>query len=169
MSDHSNQILNLAEEIIQRATRRNIKISVAESCTGGLLSAALTDISGASAVFEAGYITYSNIMKMKLLNVSCETLDAYGAVSEEAAFEMAEGALMKHPQEAISLSITGIAGPLGGSKEKPVGMVCFGLAKTGQKTQTMKYLFSEEFSNFGRLGVRQASVKTALSLIYDHL
>ena len=117
---------DLSADIIQTARDKGLRIATAESCTGGMVSAALTDIAGSSAVFERGFVTYSNQAKIDLLGVSPETLAAFGAVSNEVAREMALGAKTRAGVE-MAVSITGIAGP-GGSAHKPEGRVCFGLA-----------------------------------------
>ena len=117
---------DLSADIIQTARDKGLRIATAESCTGGMVSAALTDIAGSSAVFERGFVTYSNQAKIDLLGVSPETLAAFGAVSNEVAREMALGAKTRAGVE-MAVSITGIAGP-GGSAHKPEGSVCFGLA-----------------------------------------
>lgn len=124
-----------------------------------MISAALTDVAGSSDVFEAGFVTYSNAAKVAMLGVSQATLDAVGAVSQEVAREMAEGALARS-QAMIAVSVTGIAGP-GGSEFKPEGRVCFGLARRGLATQVE----TVEFGARGRAAVRQASVDHALALL----
>ncbi len=118
--------MRLAAEILDRARARGLRISTAESCTGGMVAVALTDIAGSSDVFERGFVTYSNAAKVEMLGVSGGTLAAHGAVSEEVAREMATGALA-HSQADIAVAVTGIAGP-GGSEFKPEGRVCFALA-----------------------------------------
>ena len=133
-------------------------ISCAESCTGGLLAASLTDLPGSSAMFDRGFITYTNAAKMDMLGVSGATLDAFGAVSEDVAVEMAAGALARSNTQ-IALSITGIAGP-GGSDHKPEGRVCFGLA-TARSVSTQ----TQEFGALGREQVRIAARDHALALI----
>jgi len=116
-----------AFEIIEKYSREGKRISTAESCTGGMIAAALTSIAGASKVFERGFISYSNEAKVDVLGVLPEMLNRFGAVSPEIAEEMAVGALT-YSHADVALSVTGIAGPTGGSDEKPVGYVCFGLA-----------------------------------------
>jgi nicotinamide-nucleotide amidase len=135
-------------------------VATAESCTGGMIAAALTDIAGSSAVVDRGFVTYSNEAKTEMLGVRQETLRAHGAVSGETACEMAAGAL-RHSRAGIAVSVTGIAGPDGASPEKPVGLVWFGLARTGQEAVAEKRLFD----NRGRAFVRSESVKTALGMI----
>jgi len=147
-----NTLLDLAKA--QGAT-----LATAESCTGGMITAALTDIPGSSAVVDLGFVTYSNAAKMQMLGVSAQTLKDFGAVSEETAREMAEGAL-RAAGTTFAVSVTGIAGP-GGSEHKPEGRVCFGLAQSGAETMT-------ELVDFGALGrdkVRLASRDHALAML----
>lgn len=146
-------------ELLAAARAKGLRIATAESCTGGMISAALTDVAGSSDVFDAGFVTYSNAAKQRLLGVSCETLDAVGAVSEDVAREMAEGALARSDAD-LAVSVTGIAGP-GGSEFKPEGRVCFGLAVRGKATATE----TVEFGALGRAAVRQATVAHALAQI----
>lgn len=154
--------MNLATQIIDKASKSGIMITTAESCTGGMVMAALTDIAGSSAVAERGFVTYSNAAKVQMLGVSLVTLDAHGAVSVEVAAEMARGAVA-HSEAQIAVSITGIAGP-GGSEHKPEGRVCFGLADAeGVKTETV------EFGPLGRDKVRIAARDHALNLLLVHL
>lgn len=137
---------------------KGLKVATAESCTGGMVGAALTDIAGSSDIYERGVITYSNAAKIALLGVRQYTLDAHGAVSEEVAAEMAAGLLARAPVD-IAVSVTGIAGP-GGSEHKPEGRVCFGLATaTGTRTETV------DFGAQGRALVRAAATAHALALI----
>ncbi|RUV39586.1 CinA family protein, partial [Mesorhizobium sp. M7A.F.Ca.CA.004.04.2.1] len=121
----------LANALLQACQRRGIMLATAESCTGGMIIAALTDIAGSSAVIDRGFITYSNEAKMDMLGVSAATLGAHGAVSRETAIEMAAGALARS-RAGLTLAVTGIAGPGGGSAEKPVGLVWFGVALDGR-------------------------------------
>ena len=135
-------------------------IACAESCTGGMVAAALTDLPGSSAILDRGFVTYTNAAKIDLLGVSPDTLTAHGAVSEQVALEMARGALARSGAQ-IAVSITGIAGP-GGSEHKPEGRVCFGLATaSGITTQT------QEFGTLGRDKVRRAARDFALGLIFE--
>lgn len=147
-----------AEELLQRAIARGFMFACAESCTGGMVAAALTDLPGSSAMFDRGFVTYTNDAKMTLLGVTEQTLEAHGAVSEETAREMVAGALARSKAQ-IAVSITGIAGP-GGSEHKPEGRVCFGLAVEGSiTTQT------QEFGALGRENVRLSARDHALSLL----
>ncbi|MEO9895675.1 MAG: CinA family protein [Paracoccaceae bacterium] len=150
------------EHVLDLAREQGVKISTAESCTGGMVMAALTDIAGSSAVVERGFITYSNEAKQDMLGVRLETLDTHGAVSEDVASEMASGAL-SHSLAQLAVSVTGIAGP-GGSEFKPEGRVCFGIADTnGTRTVT------KEFGALGRAQVRECAKAYALDLLQDAL
>ena len=154
--------MSLAKDVVERASAAGILIATAESCTGGMISAAITAIAGSSRVLDRGFVTYSNAAKMDMLGVSAETLDTQGAVSEQVAAEMAAGAL-KHSTATISVSVTGIAGP-GGSDFKPEGRVCFGIATNdGVETQQI------DFGALGRTGVREATVAHALELLLEKL
>ena len=153
------EITALAARVLQGCRAKGWRISTAESCTGGLLSAALTDIAGSSDVFERGFVTYSNEAKEALLGVSADSLKTHGAVSEPVAAEMATGALARAPVQ-IAISITGIAGP-GGSEHKPEGRVCFGLAVKGDPVQ----MVTEEFGALGRANVRRAALVFALEML----
>jgi nicotinamide-nucleotide amidase len=145
-------------ELLARARAKGMRIATAESCTGGMVAAALTDIAGSSDVFDRGFVTYSNTAKVALLGVGPETLAAHGAVSEAVAREMALGAL-RQSEAGLAVAITGIAGP-GGSEFKPEGRVCFGLAtRTVAKTETV------EFGALGRARVRKAATDHALRLL----
>ena len=154
--------MTTAQRIVDLATKAGVTITTAESCTGGMVSAALTDIAGSSAVFERGFVTYSNQANTDMLGVRAATLEAVGAVSEEVAREMAEGA-RRSAGAALAVSITGIAGP-GGSEHKPEGRVCFGLAST-QDT----FVETIEFGALGRENVRLAARDHALSLLLSSL
>jgi nicotinamide-nucleotide amidase len=154
-----NEIDRLATQVLELARAKGIKIATAESCTGGLIIGALTEIAGSSDVVDRGYITYSNAAKMDMLGVRSTTLKAHGAVSEQVAQEMADGAL-EHAHAQLTVSVTGIAGP-GGSGVKPEGRVCFGLAQTGHPTTVQ----TNDFGSLGRSNVRQVTVQTALKLL----
>ncbi|WP_127112189.1 CinA family protein [Shimia sediminis] len=150
--------MTLAEEVLTACGAKGLRVATAESCTGGMVMAALTDIAGSSSVVDRGFVTYTNTAKTELLGVREATLAAVGAVSEEVAREMALGALVNSDAD-ISVSVTGIAGP-GGSEYKPEGRVCFGLAtQSGCETETL------EFGALGRAEVRAAARNHALSLI----
>ncbi len=150
-------------DLLDRAKAQGMMIATAESCTGGMVAAALTDIPGSSAVVERGFVTYTNTAKQEMLGVRADTLETYGAVSEEVAQEMANGALL-NSRAQLAVSITGIAGP-GGSEHKPEGRVCFGLAAQGQPTRTE----TVEFGAQGRDNVRRAARDHALTLLSDAL
>jgi len=135
------------------------RIATAESCTGGLIAGALTALAGSSEVVEGGFITYSNDAKTQSLGVPAALIAAHGAVSDEVAAAMAEGALTRLPQTDLVISVTGIAGPGGGSSTKPVGLVYFGLALRGQMTRTGHSIFPGD-----RTSVRQATVLEALKM-----
>jgi nicotinamide-nucleotide amidase len=154
----------LARQVLAACETRGFMLATAESCTGGMIAAALTGIAGSSAVVDRGFVTYSNDAKTEMLGVRPETLDAYGAVSCETAIEMAAGALA-HSRAGIAVSVTGIAGPGGGSAEKPVGLVWFGLAVKGLPPLAERRLFEDK----GRAFIREESVRTALSLIMEGL
>ena len=153
----------MRETILQLATQAKRKIAVAESCTGGMLAAALTDLPGSSAIFERGFVTYSNAAKIELLGVSADTLARHGAVSEPVAKAMARGALDRSGGD-IALSITGIAGP-GGSDHKPEGRVCFGLALSGRAVTSETI----EFGAKGRDAVRIAARDYAMGMLLEAL
>ena len=154
-------INDLVSELANTLLKNKWTLALAESCTGGLLSATLTDVSGSSAWFERGYITYSNRAKTESLGVPTELLDSYGAVSEEVAIAMAEGA-QKNAKVQLAISVTGIAGPSGGSAEKPVGTVCF--AWTVKKGRTKNTTVSETALFLGdRQAIRQQACAYALS------
>lgn len=150
--------MSLAARVLAAAQARKVMIATAESCTGGMVAAALTDIAGSSAVVERGFVTYSNAAKVELLGVSPGDLAEFGAVSEAVARGMAAGALA-HSRAQLAVATTGIAGP-GGSEHKPEGRVCFGLADAaGVRSETV------EFGALGRAQVRQAAVEHALRLL----
>jgi len=137
-----------------------LKIASAESCTGGLIAALLTDIAGSSAVVERGFVTYSNEAKTELIGVPADLIAAYGAVSEPVARAMAEGALA-HSRADVAVAVTGIAGPGGGTATKPVGLVHFGLARKGSAT----FHLERRYGDLGRETVRQSAVEDALLLL----
>jgi nicotinamide-nucleotide amidase len=146
---------DLAKRLGARLKRANEMLATAESCTGGWAAQVVTSVAGSSAWFERGFVTYSNAAKQELLGVRAETLRAHGAVSEETAREMARGAL-ERSQGTIAVSITGVAGPGGGTAEKPVGMVCFAWARDGEvRAETCRFAGDRE-------SVRRQSVIVAL-------
>jgi nicotinamide-nucleotide amidase len=161
---------DLAEKVLQKARGLGLKIATAESCTGGLVAAALTSIAGSSDVFERGFVTYSNEAKAEMLGVEQALIEARGAVSAEVAVAMAAGAL-RYSRAQISVAITGIAGPGGGSAEKPVGLVHFAAAKLsgrdGDRVEFATIHSEERFGDIGRAEVRTKSVETALRLLLE--
>jgi nicotinamide-nucleotide amidase len=157
------QLVELAEKVIIANRRAGRTIAVAESCTGGLVSAALTEIAGSSDVFDAGFITYSNDMKAELLKVSHDVLDTFGAVSIATAWAMAQGALKKSHAH-VAVAITGIAGPGGGTEQKPVGTVVFARAERGASADKV-VADMHHFENNGRGGVRLQAALCALELL----
>ena len=157
-------LLRRAEQLLEMARRRGLKLATAESCTGGLIAGLLTEIAGSSDVVERGFVVYSNEAKISLLRVPASLIELHGAVSEACARAMAEGAL-KHSNADIAVSVTGIAGPGGGSPEKPVGLVHFGCASKGGETTHRRFVFAHS----NRHEVRMKSVKAALDLIESQI
>jgi nicotinamide-nucleotide amidase len=154
------QLNEAAERVLSLFRARGFTVATAESCTGGLVAAALTEIAGSSDVFERGFVTYSNAAKQAMLGVPATILDRCGAVSRETAEAMAAGALAQSPAH-FSVAITGIAGPTGGSKDKPVGLVHFAAAARGGTLIARE----RRFGDIGRRQVRLASVAEALALL----
>lgn len=150
------------ENFINLLKKYNLTVSTAESCTGGLVASAITEISGSSAFFGMGVVTYANEAKMKLLGVKSDTLTAYGAVSEQTAKEMAEGILSLSDSD-VSISVTGIAGPTGGTPEKPVGLVYIGISG---KFGTFAY---ENYFSGSRSDVRSQTVEKAFKLAEEYI
>ena len=150
---------NLANKVVQKLIKKKLKVAFAESCTGGLLSSSITSISGSSKVFHLGLITYSNKAKIDILKVPKNIIDKYGAVSKECCLSMAKN-LSKISKSNISVSITGIAGPDGGTKLKPVGLVYIGVKK-GNKIIIKKNLFKSK----NRISIQKVTVSTALNII----
>jgi nicotinamide-nucleotide amidase len=153
-------IRSSAKHVLELCRAGSFRIATAESCTGGLVAAALTEIAGSSDVVDRGFVTYSNEAKAELLGVPLSTLKRYGAVSAQTAKAMAAGAL-KNSHAHIAVSITGIAGPGGGTKQKPVGLVHFAAARRGGRSIARKKLFGA----VGRSRVRQLSVVEALKML----
>ena len=149
----------IAQKIVKLLTKKKLKISFTESCTGGLLSSSVTSISGSSKVFTLGLVTYSNQSKIKFLKVPKKIITKYGAVSYETCLSMVKN-LNKISKTNISVSITGVAGPKGGTKQKPTGLVFIGIKK-GNKTLVKKYLFK----NMKRNSIQKATVNMALNQI----
>jgi len=159
----SEAVIALAADVLVRARHAGLMIATAESCTGGLLSACLTSVPGASSVLDRGYVTYSNAAKTEVLGVPASLIEVHGAVSEEVAIAMAEGALARSRAQ-ITVSVTGIAGPGGGTEEKPVGLVWFGAARTGYETISEVH----RFGDIGRPFIREKSLEVGLRL-FDRL
>jgi len=150
---------NLANKLVKKLIKKKLKISFAESCTGGMLSSAITSISGSSKVFNLGLITYSNKAKIDILKVPKKIISKYGAVSNECCLSMVQN-LSKISKANISVSITGVAGPNGGTKLKPVGLVYIGI-KMGNKIIIKENLFKSQ----NRLSIQRASVITSIKII----
>ena len=153
----------LVKKIVKKLIKKNIKISIAESCTGGILSSTITSISGSSKVFNLGLITYSNESKVKILKIQKKRIKKYGAVSEQICKTMVKN-INKIDKAEISVSVTGIAGPHGGTRKKPVGLVFIGIKK-GNKINIKKYLFK----NKGRSYIQNAATNKCLKLILNFL
>jgi nicotinamide-nucleotide amidase len=156
------EILALARDVVELCTEKNVMVSTAESCTGGLVAAAITAIPGSSQVMERGFVTYSDKAKTEMLGVMPITLRQYGAVSKDVALEMAHGA-MSRSEGGIAVSTTGIAGPDGGSTGKPVGLVHFG----GRHYKGKMIHREMRFGDIGREEIRLASVEIALEMIVE--
>ncbi|MEJ8476790.1 CinA family protein [Roseibium sp. H3510] len=154
----------MAEEVIAAARYKNAMIATAESCTGGLIAGLLTEVPGSSAVVDRGFVTYSNEAKQEMLGVPLETLQAFGAVSPQTAIAMAEGAL-ERSHAHIAISVTGIAGPGGGTKDKPVGTVHFAIAVKGQVTTHHPAAFGHETRDQIRYNAIGKSLKIVLNAI----
>lgn len=152
-------LYHLAETLIARAKAAGLRVATAESCTGGMIAMHLTEIAGSSAVFERGFVTYSNQAKSDLLGVPAEMIAAHGAVSEPVARAMAEGALARSKAD-LAVSVTGIAGPGGGSAEKPVGLVFIGASRKGGVVSVERHVFPGD-----RAGIRHAAARRSLELL----
>ena len=165
MTDNATMIISeLAKAIIKLASEKNVMLVLAESCTGGMIAAALTNIAGSSAVLDRGLVTYSNQAKQDLLGVSDDILASYGAVSAETAIAMTAGALLKTPAARLAASVTGIAGPGGGSQDKPVGLVHFSCQWRGKPAVHDHHIFTGD-----RDSVRKKSLRKLLTMIYNEL
>ena len=150
---------SISKDIVKKLIKKKIKISIAESCTGGLLSGAITSVSGSSKIFTIGLVAYSNKSKIKVLQVSKKIIKKYGAVSEQVCSAMAKS-IAKIAKTKMSVSVTGIAGPSGGTRKKPVGLIYVGIKK-GNKINIKKYLLR----NKGRLYIQKTTVNKCLKLI----
>lgn len=156
----SSDLLRLAENVLDKARAQQVHIATAESCTGGLIAGLLTEIPGSSDVVERGFVVYSNIAKTEMLGVPADVIATHGAVSEPVARAMAEGAI-RHATARLAVAVTGVAGPDGGSVEKPVGLVHIAAARTGRDTLHERHLFDD----IGRHEIRIGSVQAALQLL----
>lgn len=158
------ETLELAQQVLAAARAKGFKIATAESCTGGLIIGALTEIAGSSDVVDRGFVTYSNASKQQMLGVTARSLTDFGAVSEATAKEMAYGAIANSRAD-IAVSVTGIAGPGGGTAQKPVGTVWFGLAEQGAAPIVERVVYEGE----DRAGVRSKTVQHALQMLLSAL
>ena len=156
----NSSLINKVQKVVNLAREQNLKIACAESCTGGLLSALFTEVAGVSRVFDRGFITYTNLAKTEILGVGKKTLDDFGAVSFEVASEMVLGAV-KNSQANLAVAITGIAGPSGGSNDKPVGLVYIGVCIDG-KVMVRRFNFAGD-----RVEVRKSSMIAALDMVLN--
>ncbi len=154
---------HLARRVVATAAARGKTIATAESCTGGKIAASLTDVAGSSAVFGFGFVSYANVAKTMMLGVDENLIDTFGAVSEPVARAMANGALSRANSD-VAIAVTGIAGPEGGSPEKPVGTVWFGMARRGGETTTIMRSFTGD-----RAAIRHQSLDVALALLLEAL
>lgn len=157
-----DDIVEAAERLLDICKHKNLTVATVESCTAGLVAGTLTEVPGTSSILDRGFITYSNRAKQDMVGVSAGTLKAHGAVSRETAEEMVRGAL-EHAPVDLAVSVTGIAGPDGGSAEKPVGLVHFAAAsRSGQFAQAER-----RFGNIGRSEIRKQSVLQAFRMLHD--
>lgn len=155
-----DSVMRLAKLLLKQASQAKLLIAFAESCTGGLIAAAVTELDGSSAVVERGFVVYSNRAKTEMLGVPPELIEQFGAVSEEVARAMAQGAL-KHSGAQLAVSVTGIAGPTGGTPAKPIGLVHIAAAREDQTTLHLEC----RFGDIGRAEIRMRSVEEALKLL----
>ena len=157
-----SDILIIANKLVKITNEKKITLSTAESCTGGLIAGAITEIPGSSSVFHRGYVTYSNFAKQQVLNVQSHELEKFGAVSKEVASQMAMGAKLTSNVD-ISIAVTGIAGPSGGTVEKPIGTVCIALAFK-ENIKVKDFLFKGD-----RTEIRMSTVRTALEIVVKEI
>ena len=155
--------MNLVQQVFDELSVHGLKLATAESCTGGMVAAAITDIAGSSAIFDRGFVTYSNAAKVEQLGVAYDLITKFGAVSEEEAMAMAQGALLNSAAD-LAISITGVAGPSGGSDSKPVGLVHFALATRDETISKV-----QNFGPLEREVIRQKAVNAALQMVLDQL
>ena len=157
-----SDILIIANKLVKITNEKKITLSTAESCTGGLIAGSITEIPGSSSVFHRGYVTYSNLAKQQVLNVQSHELEKFGAVSKEVASQMAMGAKLTSNVD-ISIAVTGIAGPSGGTVEKPIGTVCIALAFK-ENIKVKDFLFKGD-----RTEIRMSTVRTALEIVVKEI
>ena len=162
----SDEVYQLAEQLLGLLKQQQKTITTAESCTGGWIAKLLTDVPGSSAIFDRGFVNYSNESKQEMLGVSAETLNHFGAVSEETVIAMADGAL-KQSRADMAIAVSGIAGPGGGSPEKPVGMVCFAWAFQGNETRTETQYFDGDRDTVRKQSAQHA-LQVAINFIQAH-
>lgn len=155
--------MNIEEKLVNKLIENDYHISFAESCTGGLCCGTLVNVANASKVLDVSFVTYANEAKVNFINVDNNTIEKFGVVSEEVAFEMAQG-VAKVSNSQVGVGITGIAGPTGETKNKPIGMVCFGFFVNGKT-----YTYTMQFGNIGRNNVRQKSVDFVYSTLLELL
>jgi nicotinamide-nucleotide amidase len=163
MSLLPNDLVQAAEALLEACKERGVMIATAESCTGGLIAGCLTEVAGSSAVVDRGFVTYSNEAKSEMIGVPMSMIEGHGAVSENVAKAMALGALAKS-NATLTIAVTGVAGPGGGTDEKPVGLVHFGCALTGSETLHERHIFDGD-----RSAIRHETVRTALRILGDRL
>ena len=165
-----NDLFALATELVSTADRANLTLATAESCTGGLIAGAITEVPGSSAVLDRGFVTYSNQAKIDMLGVEADALAEHGAVSAGGASQMGMGAIV-HSHAELAVSVTGIAGPGGGTPVKPVGLVHMALARRGEEEVVLvgerRLMLDEAFGEGGRAAVRLAIVRAALQALLD--
>ena len=153
----------IVKKIINKLIKKKFKISITKSCTGGMLSSAITSVSGSSKIFNLGLIVYSNKSKINILKISKNIIEKYGAVSKQVCLQMVKN-LNSIAKTNISISITGIAGPSGGTKKKPIGLVYIGIKKSNKI-----HIYKFQFKNKGRTYIQRAAVNKSLNLIFSHL
>jgi len=153
-------LASLAGDLIADCTAHNLKIATAESCTGGLIVGTLTEVAGSSAAVDRGFVTYSNEAKTEMLGVPADLITQVGAVSQEVAIAMAQGAILRSDAD-IAVSVTGVAGPGGGTKDKPVGLVHFAAMRRGKTPEHAEFLFGD----IGRSEIRLATIRQALLMM----
>lgn len=161
---YSSELVDAARHLLGRCRDRKVVLATAESCTGGLIAGLLTEIAGSSDVVECGFVTYSNAAKTRMLGVPADLIAAHGAVSEEVARAMVTGALARSDAD-VAVAVTGVAGPGGGSAEKPVGLVHIAVGLAGERVLHQRCLFA----GMDRSGVRLKTVETALAMLEDAL